>query len=73
MLLPWLVPPAGCGRLKRVPRLLTRRRGAAMDLSLWSSFPRLLVFYSVLLTLVCPALHLVDRVILRVKRARRGA
>ncbi len=40
----------------------------AMDLSLWTSFPRLLVFYAVLLLLVFPVLSLFDRVLYRSKR-----
>jgi hypothetical protein len=39
-----------------------------MDLSLWTSFPRLLVFYAVLLLLVFPVLSLFDRVLYRSKR-----
>jgi hypothetical protein len=34
-----------------------------MDLSLWSSFPRLAVFYACLLLLVFPVLHLGDRLV----------
>jgi hypothetical protein len=43
-----------------------------MDLSLATSVPRILLFYGVLLIFVYPALALVDRVILALKRRRRS-
>ena len=44
-----------------------------MDLSLSSSVLRLLGFYAVLLAAVFPTLHLIDRVLSRLSRARRAA
>ena len=41
-----------------------------MDLSLWTSFPRLLVFYAAMLLVVFPVMHLFDRVF---SRKRGGA